>query len=229
MCFSSLRKFFTASVYAKLLHNDPYGRISIMQFFNYVMRKGLDLHLAFWSTWSLFACGKVSSSPVYFPGISCHWMSLISAPSPSVAASDPDRSESVRCCRTGPPQGVGKPFHQNHQLQVQVIDKVVLFFSVRRKIMVCSNAEIVWFRILRTTSWSWSPLCLSWMGWRSPSTLSTSARLFASSFSSSTPCEQVRLKRMHSNKWRNVVREGHFGFIRSNICGSVVFLFFRKD
>ncbi|XP_051724050.1 serine/threonine-protein phosphatase 2A regulatory subunit B'' subunit gamma [Ctenopharyngodon idella] len=31
--------FFTARVYAKLLHNDPYGRISIMQFFNYVMRK----------------------------------------------------------------------------------------------------------------------------------------------------------------------------------------------
>uniref|UniRef100_A0A4W3GKA7 Serine/threonine-protein phosphatase 2A regulatory subunit B'' subunit gamma n=1 Tax=Callorhinchus milii TaxID=7868 RepID=A0A4W3GKA7_CALMI len=26
-------------VFAKLLHNDPYGRISIMQFFNYVMRK----------------------------------------------------------------------------------------------------------------------------------------------------------------------------------------------
>lgn len=38
------RKFFTARVYAKLLHNDPYGRISIMQFFNYVMRKGLGLH-----------------------------------------------------------------------------------------------------------------------------------------------------------------------------------------
>ncbi|XP_061552250.1 serine/threonine-protein phosphatase 2A regulatory subunit B'' subunit gamma isoform X2 [Phycodurus eques] len=32
-------KFFTARVYAKLLHSDPYGRISIMQFFNYVMRK----------------------------------------------------------------------------------------------------------------------------------------------------------------------------------------------
>ncbi|XP_042629608.1 serine/threonine-protein phosphatase 2A regulatory subunit B'' subunit gamma isoform X1 [Cyprinus carpio] len=31
--------FFTARIYAKLLHNDPYGRISIMQFFNYVMRK----------------------------------------------------------------------------------------------------------------------------------------------------------------------------------------------
>ncbi|KAI4904492.1 hypothetical protein NFI96_018922 [Prochilodus magdalenae] len=31
--------FFTARVYAKLLHSDPYGRISIMQFFNYVMRK----------------------------------------------------------------------------------------------------------------------------------------------------------------------------------------------
>lgn len=44
---SSLRKFFTARVYAKLLHSDPYGRISIMQFFNYVMRKGLDLHLDF--------------------------------------------------------------------------------------------------------------------------------------------------------------------------------------
>ncbi|RVE57006.1 hypothetical protein OJAV_G00211750 [Oryzias javanicus] len=33
------RKFFTAKVYAKLLSNDPYGRISIVQFFNYVMRK----------------------------------------------------------------------------------------------------------------------------------------------------------------------------------------------
>ncbi|KPP75279.1 serine/threonine-protein phosphatase 2A regulatory subunit B'' subunit gamma-like [Scleropages formosus] len=33
------KQFFTARVYAKLLHNDPYGRISIMQFFNYVMRK----------------------------------------------------------------------------------------------------------------------------------------------------------------------------------------------
>ncbi|KAG7237220.1 hypothetical protein INR49_032553 [Caranx melampygus] len=33
------KKFFTARVYAKLLHNDPFGRISIMQFFNYVMRK----------------------------------------------------------------------------------------------------------------------------------------------------------------------------------------------
>nr|XP_014426265.1 serine/threonine-protein phosphatase 2A regulatory subunit B'' subunit gamma isoform X1 [Pelodiscus sinensis] len=33
------KQFFTAKVFAKLLHNDPYGRISIMQFFNYVMRK----------------------------------------------------------------------------------------------------------------------------------------------------------------------------------------------
>ncbi|XP_064622288.1 serine/threonine-protein phosphatase 2A regulatory subunit B'' subunit gamma-like isoform X2 [Lineus longissimus] len=31
--------FFTATVFAKLLQTDPYGRISIMQFFNYVMRK----------------------------------------------------------------------------------------------------------------------------------------------------------------------------------------------
>lgn len=39
----SARNFFTARVYAKLLHNDPYGRISNMQFFNYVMRKGAEL------------------------------------------------------------------------------------------------------------------------------------------------------------------------------------------
>uniref|UniRef100_A0A3Q1ETT1 Protein phosphatase 2, regulatory subunit B'', gamma n=1 Tax=Acanthochromis polyacanthus TaxID=80966 RepID=A0A3Q1ETT1_9TELE len=37
------KKFFTSRVYAKLLHSDPYGRISIMQFFNYVMRKGPTL------------------------------------------------------------------------------------------------------------------------------------------------------------------------------------------
>lgn len=42
--FLFLRMFFTARVYAKLLHNDSYGRISIMQFFNYVMRKGERLH-----------------------------------------------------------------------------------------------------------------------------------------------------------------------------------------
>ncbi|XP_008572087.1 PREDICTED: serine/threonine-protein phosphatase 2A regulatory subunit B'' subunit gamma isoform X3 [Galeopterus variegatus] len=34
------KQFFTAKVFAKLLHTDSYGRISIMQFFNYVMRKG---------------------------------------------------------------------------------------------------------------------------------------------------------------------------------------------
>lgn len=33
------KPFFKASVFAKLLGNDPYGRISVMQFFNYVMRK----------------------------------------------------------------------------------------------------------------------------------------------------------------------------------------------
>ncbi|KAJ6655667.1 hypothetical protein lerEdw1_004903 [Lerista edwardsae] len=36
---SKCKQFFTAKVFAKLLHNDAYGRISIMQFFNYVMRK----------------------------------------------------------------------------------------------------------------------------------------------------------------------------------------------
>ncbi|XP_063429340.1 serine/threonine-protein phosphatase 2A regulatory subunit B'' subunit gamma-like [Mytilus trossulus] len=33
------QQFFSASVFCKLLQTDPYGRISIMQFFNYVMRK----------------------------------------------------------------------------------------------------------------------------------------------------------------------------------------------
>ncbi|XP_067593711.1 serine/threonine-protein phosphatase 2A regulatory subunit B'' subunit gamma isoform X3 [Pseudorca crassidens] len=33
------KQFFAAKVFAKLLHTDSYGRISIMQFFNYVMRK----------------------------------------------------------------------------------------------------------------------------------------------------------------------------------------------
>ncbi|XP_070611711.1 serine/threonine-protein phosphatase 2A regulatory subunit B'' subunit gamma isoform X2 [Erythrolamprus reginae] len=37
---SKCKQFFTAEIFAKLFHNDPYGRISIMQFFNYVMRKG---------------------------------------------------------------------------------------------------------------------------------------------------------------------------------------------
>ncbi|XP_054985863.1 serine/threonine-protein phosphatase 2A regulatory subunit B'' subunit gamma isoform X2 [Sorex araneus] len=36
---SKCKQFFTAKVFAKLLHTDSYGRISIMQFFNYVMRK----------------------------------------------------------------------------------------------------------------------------------------------------------------------------------------------
>lgn len=40
---SFFRQFFTAKVFAKLLHTDSYGRISIMQFFNYVMRKGDSL------------------------------------------------------------------------------------------------------------------------------------------------------------------------------------------
>ncbi|XP_065883482.1 serine/threonine-protein phosphatase 2A regulatory subunit B'' subunit gamma-like isoform X2 [Dysidea avara] len=31
--------FFTASTFAKLLRNDPYGRVSIMQIFNYIMKK----------------------------------------------------------------------------------------------------------------------------------------------------------------------------------------------
>ncbi|XP_067124424.1 serine/threonine-protein phosphatase 2A regulatory subunit B'' subunit gamma-like isoform X1 [Centruroides vittatus] len=33
------KPYFTATVFGKLLQNDPYGRISIMHFFNYVMRK----------------------------------------------------------------------------------------------------------------------------------------------------------------------------------------------
>jgi serine/threonine-protein phosphatase 2A regulatory subunit B'' len=33
------QSFFTARIFAKLLGDDPFGRISIMQFFNYVMKK----------------------------------------------------------------------------------------------------------------------------------------------------------------------------------------------
>lgn len=33
------KSFFQASVFSKLLQTDPFGRVSIMQFFNYVMRK----------------------------------------------------------------------------------------------------------------------------------------------------------------------------------------------
>uniref|UniRef100_A0A8C4WVT6 Protein phosphatase 2, regulatory subunit B'', gamma n=1 Tax=Eptatretus burgeri TaxID=7764 RepID=A0A8C4WVT6_EPTBU len=36
---SKCKVFFTARVFAKLLDKDPYGRISILHFFNYVMRK----------------------------------------------------------------------------------------------------------------------------------------------------------------------------------------------
>lgn len=38
-CPPKCKPFFKASVYAKLLGGDPYGRISVMHFFNYVMRK----------------------------------------------------------------------------------------------------------------------------------------------------------------------------------------------
>lgn len=37
--FLPFRAFFTAHVFSKLLQDDPFGRISIMQFFNYVMKK----------------------------------------------------------------------------------------------------------------------------------------------------------------------------------------------
>lgn len=33
------RNYFTSAVFAKLQHGDPYGRISIMALFNYIMRK----------------------------------------------------------------------------------------------------------------------------------------------------------------------------------------------
>jgi hypothetical protein len=33
------RNYLTAAVFAKLQHGDPYGRISIMALFNYIMRK----------------------------------------------------------------------------------------------------------------------------------------------------------------------------------------------
>ena len=56
---------------------------------------------------NLFTWSKVSPSLVNI----CHWMFLISVLSESsLAASDPYRSESVWCSRTGLPQRVGKLF-----------------------------------------------------------------------------------------------------------------------
>lgn len=120
LCLFSCRKFFTARVYAKLLHSDPYGRISIMQFFNYVMRKGVELvftfnylHLPDWTSW--------------------HWSVFTSALPSSLAASDTHRSEPVWCSRTGLPQRVG----QLH----------IFFFSIRREIMVCCSLETVGWQL----------------------------------------------------------------------------------
>lgn len=81
-CFMSPRNFFTARVYAKLLQNDPYGRISNMQFFNYVMRKGVELWI----------CAELQVSPD--PG----FLILICFPPPtlsSLAASDPHWPEFI--------------------------------------------------------------------------------------------------------------------------------------
>lgn len=160
--FFSCRKFFTARVYAKLLHNDPYGRISIMQFFNYVMRKGVELVFTF--------------NYLHLPDwTSCHWSVFTSALPSSLAASDSHRSEPVWCSRTGLPQRVG----QLHTFFFYLEGNYGLLFSWDSRLTV-----VPWCRIWRTTSWSWSPLCLSSMDWRSPSTLFTSAPPFASSFSS---------------------------------------------
>lgn len=67
------------------------------------------------------------------------------------------------------------------------------FFFLSGEFCAQTAGWLLWLdcRIWRTTSWSWSPLCLSWTAWRSPSTPSTSALLFASSFSSWTRFEQV--------------------------------------
>lgn len=92
-CSTSPRNFFTARVYAKLLHNDPYGRISNMQFFNYVMRKGAEL----WIRAQLHTGLIVSTETL--------WCVFGSS---SVAASDPHWPEFVWCGRTGLPQGVGQ-------------------------------------------------------------------------------------------------------------------------
>lgn len=69
--------------------------------------------------------------------------------------------------------------------------------SLLSGVAVCRlQVWLLWpqYRIWRTTSWSWSPRCLSSTGWRSPSTRSTSALLFESSFSSWIHFEQVSQK-----------------------------------
>lgn len=111
-CLFSCSKFFTARVYAKLLHNDPYGRISIMQFFNYVMRKGEELYLDLCSTVFIFLTEHLEhllSPPVWLHqtriGLSLY----------DVAGQGYLR-ESV---------------------------SYILFFSIRREIMVCCSLETV--------------------------------------------------------------------------------------
>lgn len=103
------RKFFTARVYVKLLNNDSYGRISIMHFFNYVMRKGQDHHAIF--------CNFISLSLVCLAGCfpTRPRMPLVSVLCPSMAPSDPDRTESVRCSWARLPPRVCKHFNQNHK------------------------------------------------------------------------------------------------------------------
>ena len=39
MAVEKCQQYFTAKIFAKLQHGDPHGRISVMAFFNYVMRK----------------------------------------------------------------------------------------------------------------------------------------------------------------------------------------------
>jgi hypothetical protein len=39
LLYGFFRNYFTAAVFAKLQHGDPYGRINIMALFNYIMRK----------------------------------------------------------------------------------------------------------------------------------------------------------------------------------------------
>lgn len=78
-----------------------------MHFFNYVMRKGQNLHVIFWSCLSL--------TLVYLAGCfpTCPRMLLVSVLCLSLAPSDADRPESVRRRWAGLPQRVGEHFNHN--------------------------------------------------------------------------------------------------------------------
>ncbi|KAH7962409.1 hypothetical protein HPB52_015960 [Rhipicephalus sanguineus] len=107
-CGEKCRSFFTAKVFAKLLQKDPYGRISVDDFFNYVMKKvwmqqtrqgylreaDLESYIkdliptlpqingieqTFHSFYVCTACGKLRSDKLTSTDLDTNWFSATSA------------------------------------------------------------------------------------------------------------------------------------------------------